>query len=107
MDQKQLSHPTLGLIHLGMPCTPRKKPSQHAKTASISRKKLAYWPCPGRQSTSRSCGTTTTRRFVLSHSERVTWCCAEFKRQMGSTSWPHPGRDHSSSAVHSRTTHII
>src|ERR1041385_8631892 len=74
--------------------------------ASISRKKPACWPCPDRKSTSRSCDTTTARRFVLSPSERVTWCYAEFISQMGSTSWPHPGRDHSSSAEHSRTMHI-
>src|SRR4051812_36190967 len=51
-----------------MPCTPRRRPSWQEKMALISKKKLAYWPCPGRQYISRSYGTTTARRFVLSHS---------------------------------------
>src|SRR3954468_18336201 len=106
MAQKQSSHPTSSSIHLGTPCTPKKKPSWQEKTALISRKKPASWPYPGRQSISRSCDTTIARRFVLSHSEKGIWCCAEFTSRMASTSYLHHGKDHSSSAVRSRTTHI-
>src|SRR3954471_21587154 len=107
MVQKQSSPPTLSLIHLSTPCTPKKKPDWKEKTASTSKKKLVCWPCPGQQSISRSCGTTTARRFVLSLSERETWCYAEFRSQTGSTSYPHLGKAHSSSAERSRTTPII
>src|SRR4051812_28138335 len=106
MGQKQSSHPTTSSIHLGTLCTLKKKPSRQEKTALISRKKIASWPCPGRRSISRSCDIIIARKFVLSHSERGTWCCAEFRSQMDNTSYPHPGRVHSSSAVRSRTTHI-
>src|SRR3954466_8875242 len=64
-------------MHLGVPCIPRKKPKQQEKTTLTSRKKLASWPCPGRQSISRSCGTTTARRSAPTHSVKVIWSCAE------------------------------
>src|ERR1041385_4829140 len=62
MAPKQCSLVTLNSIHLVMPCTRRKKPRKLVRTALISEMKHVSWPCPGRQYTSRSCFTTTTRR---------------------------------------------
>src|ERR1041384_4328932 len=45
--------------------------------------------------------------FGIPAGKLLTWCYAEFRNQMGNTSWPHPGKVHLSSAEHSRTTHII
>src|SRR3954469_19677328 len=78
-------------MHLGAPCTPRKKPKQPDKTVSTSKKKLAYWPCPDRQFISKSCDTTTARRSVPSHSVKVIWSCAGSRNRTGSTSCPHHG----------------
>src|ERR1041385_9034479 len=37
---------------------------------------------------------------------RVTWCCAESRNQMASTSYPLLGKVHSSSVERSKTLHI-
>src|ERR1041385_4884078 len=54
---KQCSLSTLSSIHLVMPCTRKQKQRKLVRTALISEKKHASWPCPGRQYISRSCVT--------------------------------------------------
>src|ERR1041385_375430 len=88
MALKQCSLVTLSSIHHVTPCIRRQKPRKLVRTVLISKKKLVSWPCPGRQYTSRSCVTTTTRRSVPCLFVRVTWCCAGSRNRMARTSCP-------------------